>query len=661
VLFVLALNGLKLLCRSTRGRDNGIGDVFAPRSETQSMKRFALLIIVVLFLVVSVVPFVRTGSGSDRVSAQEAPKPALQCPACHGAGKTLPYLGGALFHAEPHKAYDHGFHAQGVLNGKKAATCLDCHTVNGDMTTILPASDPKSTINRLNLAMTCGRCHGDPSVMQGTSISNRPFLSYQESVHARAMSRGNTSAAVCTDCHNGHDILPASEPRSPISKPNIPTTCGKCHASIAIEFNQSVHGQAVARGVSRAPVCTDCHGIHSIKQPTEPGSSTATQAMATGTCTQCHEGVTLTQEFGVAGQRVSSYKDSYHGLASKFGSKVVANCASCHGVHNILPSSDPRSMISASNLQQTCGQCHPGATMNFANSKVHLNVAEKDIGSIGTKWVRRIYLPLIVFIIGGMVVHNALVWRKKAAAKRVQERRTIVRLTANQRVQHWLLLTSFITLVISGFALQYPDSWLGWLLGSSEDLRRTIHRVAAVVMLVVGAYHVGYLALTKDGRQWVKDMFPRGKDLRDVVQNFGYYLGAHSNKPKLARFGYAEKAEYWAVIWGTIIMGLTGLMIWFKISVFGFLARWWIDIALAVHFYEAVLATLAIVVWHFYHVIFDPDVYPINWAVLDGRVSEEYYKEEHELDYTRMKDSEQKENDPEASGAQPAHSDDPAE
>ena len=84
-------------------------------------------------------------------------------------------------------------------------------------------------------------------------------------------------------------------------------------------------------------------------------------------------------------------------------------------------------------------------------------------------------------------------------------------------------------------------------------------------------------------------------------------------------------------------MGLTGLMIWFKISVFGFLARWWIDIALSVHFYEAVLATLAIIVWHFYHVIFDPDVYPVNFAFIDGRVSEELYREEHELDYERLK------------------------
>jgi formate dehydrogenase gamma subunit len=235
-----------------------------------------------------------------------------------------------------------------------------------------------------------------------------------------------------------------------------------------------------------------------------------------------------------------------------------------------------------------------------------------------------------------MVIHNALIWRKKAAAKRRSEQRTIVRLTAKQRLQHWLLLTSFTTLVLSGFALQYPDSWLAWALGSSEAFRRVIHRVAAVVMLVTGVYHLLYLALTVEGRQWVKDMLPRVKDVKDLFQNLGYYLGLKDGRPKIARFGYAEKAEYWAVVWGTIIMGLTGLMIWFKIGVFGFLERWWIDIALSVHFYEAVLATLAIIVWHFYQVIFDPDVYPINFAFLDGRVSEASYKEEHELAYEQL-------------------------
>ena len=450
----------------------------------------------------------------------------LDCGGCHGPGKTLPYLGGSLFHEDAHKAYDQGFHAKAVQHGAKAATCLDCHAQNGDMTTFLPASNPKSTINRANLAITCGKCHGNLATMRGTGISNRPFISYQESVHATAISRGNFSAAVCSDCHGSHEILPASDSRSTISKLNIPNTCGKCHAEISREFGESVHGQAVVRGVSRSPVCTDCHGIHSIKNPNEPGTSIPTQAMATGTCAQCHQGVTLTQEFGVQGDRVSSYKDSYHGMASSFGSKLAANCASCHGVHNILPSSDPRSMINVANLPQTCGQCHPGATQNFSSGRVHLDSSEsKDYGSIGTIWVRRIYLPLIVFVIGGMVVHNLLVWRKKTADKRRLETRNILRLTVNQRVQHLLLLVSFTVLVISGFALQYPDTWLGWLFGSSEWLRRVIHRVAAVVMIVTGVYHIAYPALTKDGDHgsgiWRREL----KDVKGGYRNLATTLG----------------------------------------------------------------------------------------------------------------------------------------
>jgi formate dehydrogenase gamma subunit len=571
-------------------------------------------------------------------SPAPASSPNLECQGCHAPGKSLPYLGGAKFHADVHTAYDRGFHARGIQGGMQAATCIDCHTRNRDLTTVLAANDPRSTINRQNIAETCGRCHGDKSVMKGSGISDRPFLSYRESVHAKALAQGNLSAAVCTDCHNSHDILPAADSQSPIAKVNIPATCSKCHRAETAEFMESVHGQAVTRGVSRSPVCTDCHGIHGIKSPVDQTTAGASTAVATDTCAGCHEGVTLTREFGVAGERVSSYKDSYHGLASKLGSKVVANCASCHGVHNILPSSDPKSMISANNLPQTCGQCHIGAGANFASGKIHLTselvstAGAQDAGLIGTRIVRWIYLPLIVLVIGGMAVHNGLIWVRKAAAKK-RHAREIVRLTVNQRVQHWLLLTSFIALVLSGFALQYPDSWLASLLGGSEYLRRIIHRIAAVVMLVVGVYHLVYLGLSKEGRLWLKDMLVRGKDFADVLGNFSYYLGLSKNKPKIARFGYAEKAEYWAVVWGTIIMGLTGLMIWFKLGIFAFLPRWTIDIALAIHFYEAVLATLAIVVWHFYHVIFDPDVYPVNFAFLDGRVSEEHYREEHELAY----------------------------
>ncbi|MBP6002253.1 MAG: cytochrome b/b6 domain-containing protein [Pyrinomonadaceae bacterium] len=569
----------------------------------------------------------------------------LDCAGCHGPGKNLPYIAGEQFHKDTHSALSTSIHNKLAPNGKPIASCKDCHTINGDITTALPAENPKSTVNRAAIANTCSKCHSNKAVMQGSGISDRPILAYQESVHAQAFARGVNGAAVCTDCHNTHDIQPASSPGSSIAKINIAQTCGKCHGTESSQFVESVHGEAVTRGVSRSPSCTDCHGIHDIQKPLDQTKQNPAAAIATDSCAKCHEGVALTREFGVASGRVISYKDSYHGLASDMGSKVVANCASCHGVHNILPSSDPRSMISSGNLAQTCGQCHVGANENFINGKIHLTSSlaserpAEDMGLFGTTVVRWIYLPLIFLVIGGMVLHNVLIWRKKAAAKR-REPRTIVRLSVNQRVQHWFLLTSFIALVFSGFALQYPDSWLGWLMGGSEAPRRIVHRVAAVVMMVMGTYHIFYLALTKEGRQWFVDMLPGFKDVTDLFGNFMYYLGVRAEKPKIARFGYAEKAEYWAVVWGTVIMGLTGLMLWFKIDLFGFLPRYWIEIALAVHYYEAILATLAIIVWHFYQVIFDPDVYPINFAFLDGRISEEAFKEEHEQAYEEMIEAE---------------------
>jgi cytochrome b subunit of formate dehydrogenase len=145
-------------------------------------------------------------------------------------------------------------------------------------------------------------------------------------------------------------------------------------------------------------------------------------------------------------------------------------------------------------------------------------------------------------------------------------------------------------------------------------------------------YHCFYLAVLKEGRRLLRDIAPRPKDAFDAIATMRYYLGLSKEKPKYGRFNYAEKAEYWALVWGTALMGLTGIMLWAKIWVGNLFARWWVDVATAVHFYEAILATLAIVVWHFYQVFFDPDVYPMNWAWWDGKMPVEHYREEHELD-----------------------------
>jgi cytochrome b subunit of formate dehydrogenase len=302
-------------------------------------------------------------------------------------------------------------------------------------------------------------------------------------------------------------------------------------------------------------------------------------------------------------------------------------------VHNILPSSDPRSTINRANLDATCGKCHKGVTQRFTLNKVHMDRGQsKDLGSIAVRWVRWFYLPLIFAVIGFMFLHNAIIWRSKAAAWHRMQNPSMVRMTENQRWQHLILLTCFVVLVITGFALRFPNSWIAAAVPMAERLRSIVHRVAGVVLIGAGVYHLFYLAATREGRRLIRDFAPAPKDAFDAWGTMRYYLGLSTGKPKFGRFNYAEKAEYWALVWGTALMGLTGVMLWAKVWVGNLLARWWVDVATAVHFYEAVLATLAIVVWHFYQVFFDPDVYPMNWAWWDGKMPVEHYRHEHGLD-----------------------------
>ena len=569
------------------------------------------------------------------------------CVDCHTDVKSLAHdtppqkitCGGC--HADAQEAYSRSAHAVARKEGVAAAGCQDCH---GGAHEVMAGGDPKSPVNHENIPYTCGRCHGQKFLMESRGESAQPFISYQESVHGRATEMGSQKAAVCTDCHGAHEILPANDAKSPIYKFNVPTTCGKCHTDVNNTFMQSIHGQALLRGNAQAPVCTDCHGIHSIKAHADPNSPASEQNLSKDICARCHEGVRLSQEFGVPGNKVSSYFDSYHGLAAEGGSVVAANCSSCHGVHNILPSSDPHSTINKANLDATCGQCHKGVTQKFTQTRVHSEdgVQPHDIGSLAVKWVRLIYIALILIVIGAMFLHNFIIWRHKAVARRRMMNPFMVRMTTNQRWQHLILLSSFIILVITGFALKFTDTWFAHVLGMGEHWRGLIHRVAGVILIGAGIYHVVYLAKAREGRRLIRDLAPGPKDAFDAIYTMMYYLGLRSEKPKFGRFNYAEKAEYWALVWGTALMGLTGIMIWAKVWVGDTLARWWVDIATAVHFYEAILATLAILVWHFYQVFFDPDVYPMNWAWWDGKMPVEHYRHEHELDVEGLLEDEEK-------------------
>ena len=591
------------------------------------------------------------------------------CRRCHGTHEiAAPARGGMALCGSCHGAvaqeYQASIHGVALAGGDRdASTCRDCH---GAAHVVRSHLDPRSSTSHGRLAETCGRCHSDRALVARRRITIPEAVQlFRNSVHGRSQ---NPRAAVCNDCHESHHLRRASDPTSSIYRTNIPTTCGRCHAQEAQDYRAGVHGTALRRGVTASPVCTDCHGEHLIRGPADVNSPVAA-AHVSETCSHCHDATGIRETFGLPAGRLSTYRDSYHGLAARGGSPVVANCASCHGYHEILPSSDPRSAVSPQRLPETCGRCHPGAGTQFAMGPVHVVMTTADQPILF--WVRLTYLWIIALTIGLMALHNALDYGRKIgrhlqahlggmATHSETVTRWFERMTIAERLQHGLLAASFSTLVYTGFALKFPESWLfAWLarLEGGYSWRGLIHRGAAVVMVGTALYHVIYL-LSRRGRGQFLALIPRIADAKAATQNVLYLLGLRKTPPQFDRYGYIEKAEYWALIWGTAIMTLTGVVLWFENQSLRVLAKWVLDLATIVHYYEAWLAFLAIVVWHLYQTIVNPDVYPMNWTWLTGRVSDAQLRHEHYLEWASIVSDEAgrgpAEGGANAAGAQPA-------
>jgi nitrate/TMAO reductase-like tetraheme cytochrome c subunit len=206
---------------------------------------------------------------------------------------------------------------------------------------------------------------------------------------------------------------------SKIYKKNIAQTCGQanCHVKQLAEFEGSIHDVSIMnKENSDAPSCNGCHGNHQILKKDEGENRIGNSKGLVQLCSDCHNSVELTEKYNLPGGRTSSYNDSYHGLAVRGGSKVAANCESCHGNHNIRPSSDSLSTISKKNLPETCGKCHPGATTTFFNTPIHIVNASEE--SPVLYWVRNFYLSMIFGLIGFMVLHNIFDFTKKFRKKK---------------------------------------------------------------------------------------------------------------------------------------------------------------------------------------------------------------------------------------------------
>jgi nitrate/TMAO reductase-like tetraheme cytochrome c subunit len=243
----------------------------------------------------------------------------------------------------------------------------------------------------------CIKCHEDQNFyMKFNNVKRQGMY-----ISAQTIETSVHKNITCTQCHSNITSYPHAATVS-ISKIDVPSMCAKCHYDVYKKYTESIHWQAIKKGINAAPVCTDCHGVHDILKPTNPEAKVYPENIPK-TCSNCHDSVKLAQEYNLPLNRLTTYENSFHGIALKFGDLRAANCASCHGVHDILPSDNPHSSINKANLAKTCGKCHPNATENFIKSPIHVTVSKH--GERGPYIVRVFYTWFIGTLITIFIIY----------------------------------------------------------------------------------------------------------------------------------------------------------------------------------------------------------------------------------------------------------------
>jgi predicted CXXCH cytochrome family protein len=313
---------------------------------------------------------------------------SLQCTDCHTDIKGFPHPN----HIAPVQCKTCHADEASQLAGSVHAI-HDCTSCHGSPHAIFPKTDPRSAVYPLNIPRTCGSCHGNPALAKKYGLPN-VYTEYLDSIHGFAVGKeGLLVAANCQSCHGSHHILSPNNPLSPTYKANIPATCGKCHASVEAEYEEGIHGKALAAGNLKAPACTECHTAHLILQPTEA----AFRMQSTPICGNCHKA------------QLATYRDTFHSQLGLLGGYVqTARCWDCHDAHEILPASDPHSPINKANLVKTCGKCHAAANASFVQYEPHANPRNRKLNP--TLYYIRLFMNLLLASVLTFFLIHTVLW-----------------------------------------------------------------------------------------------------------------------------------------------------------------------------------------------------------------------------------------------------------
>ncbi len=542
----------------------------------------------------------------------------------------------AICHDTTVREYRGGIHGRLSTGGEhNAPACADCHGTHG----IKGRGETTSPTYPTNVPVLCASCHreGQKAALRYRGTEHSIPEHYTESIHGKGLLKsGLVVTAMCTSCHTAHGMRPAADPASSVNRNRVAETCGRCHRGVYERLQNSVHSPAVTRTAKPLPVCSDCHTAHTIRRTDLAGF----RMEIMGRCGRCHL------------ETAKSYFQTYHGKVSQLGYGKTAKCHDCHGSHDILPVTDPRSSLHRQHVVDTCKKCHPGATRRFAGYFTH--ATHHDAARY--PWLFWSFWGMTALLIGTFSVGglHTLLWipralqMRRANPPRASEagETQFERFTPGQRLTHAVMVVSFLSLALTGMTLKF--SYTGWavalaLLVGGFEAAGLIHRAAAITMILLFASHLVSLhRLTRErhGSWWALltspgTMLPTLKDLRDLIGTFAWFLG-RGPRPRYGRWTYWEKFDYFAVFWGIAIIGASGLFLWFPQLFTRLLPGWLINVATVIHSDEALLAVGFIFTVHFFNTHFRPDKFPMDLVIFTGRVPVRELERDRPAEYEEL-------------------------